>query len=586
MHMKSMAALALLLLTGCGAPQEPAPPTTALEPAVEYLSPTEHLVRASMALRGVRPSLDEITAVAQDPGALEGLVDGWLQSEAFGATIRDMHAEALLVRSEGLRYPQLGPLFGVDGVDIVYGISEAPLKLIEDIVLRDAPYTEIVTAQSTLTNEVGAIIFGQDWDPSGEEWQVTTWGDARPVAGILSESALWLRHISDGSNYHRGRANLIADALLCSDFLGRDIAITSDVDLSDDAAVADAVNSQAECVGCHQALDPLAGLLWGFRGKINQTAVLRAYQDGYCDGTAQGGQVQNCFPLTHYRPQLEDRWEEVGLREPGYFGMEALDLEDLGQLIAADPRFSLCTAKRFWGYLAQQEVGDVPLEIAAPLQDVFVQSGYSARTLARTIVLSDAFRVSHATAEDAGMVHASLQVLRPQQAARMLEDLTGFAWLVDLDPRVGGIKPCVQNGDCNGVVNMVTTSGFGFEAMTGGIDSNLVLVPTHTTTPIKSLFSGAVAAEAAGYVVGNDVAADPAERRLLTALDGEVTEDVARAQLVALHARVLGEVVADDSVEVDASYALFATALAASDPVTAWTVVLTAFLQDTSLLFY
>ena len=92
-------------------------------------------------------------------------------------------------------------------MDIVYGISEAPLKLIEDIVLRDAPYTEIVTAQSTLTNEVGAIIFGQDWDPSGEEWQVTTWGDARPVAGILSESALWLRHISDGSNYHRGRAS-------------------------------------------------------------------------------------------------------------------------------------------------------------------------------------------------------------------------------------------------------------------------------------------------------------------------------------------------------------------------------------------
>ncbi|MEL6180903.1 MAG: hypothetical protein AAFS10_18225, partial [Myxococcota bacterium] len=58
---------------------------------VQYLSPTDHLVRASMALRGVRPSVEELETVRANPDALPGVVDTYIESEAFGTTIRDMH---------------------------------------------------------------------------------------------------------------------------------------------------------------------------------------------------------------------------------------------------------------------------------------------------------------------------------------------------------------------------------------------------------------------------------------------------------------------------------------------------------------
>lgn len=47
------------------------------EPSSEYvaLGPVEHAVRASLVLRGIRPSTDELELVRKDPAAVESLVD-------------------------------------------------------------------------------------------------------------------------------------------------------------------------------------------------------------------------------------------------------------------------------------------------------------------------------------------------------------------------------------------------------------------------------------------------------------------------------------------------------------------------------
>ncbi len=64
---------------------------------VEYLSPTEHLTRASMALRGLHPSLEELAAVRKDPGYVAAIVDYYLQQPELGEVMRELHAESLLV---------------------------------------------------------------------------------------------------------------------------------------------------------------------------------------------------------------------------------------------------------------------------------------------------------------------------------------------------------------------------------------------------------------------------------------------------------------------------------------------------------
>ena len=71
----------LLFLAACTSEVVPPTPDAApdpVSPTVVYLTPTQHLTRASMALRGVRPSLEDLRAVEADPQALGGIVDRYL----------------------------------------------------------------------------------------------------------------------------------------------------------------------------------------------------------------------------------------------------------------------------------------------------------------------------------------------------------------------------------------------------------------------------------------------------------------------------------------------------------------------------
>ena len=103
------------------------------QPEVELLSPAEHLVRASMALRGVRPSPRELQAVRENPGWLEPIVDYYLSTPEFGMTIREMHAEQLLIGVDKSIYPAgfpaVGPLAGMDVERLNQSVVEAPLRL-------------------------------------------------------------------------------------------------------------------------------------------------------------------------------------------------------------------------------------------------------------------------------------------------------------------------------------------------------------------------------------------------------------------------------------------------------------------------
>src|SRR5512133_3667289 len=82
----------LLALAGCST-QPPAPAPGALT----YLSPVEQLTRASLALRGTRPSLPELRLVDASPDELPRLVDSYLQSPDFGATVRELHDQTLML---------------------------------------------------------------------------------------------------------------------------------------------------------------------------------------------------------------------------------------------------------------------------------------------------------------------------------------------------------------------------------------------------------------------------------------------------------------------------------------------------------
>ncbi len=549
----------LLILAGCTTdPQpEPEPPPV----TVAYLTPVEHLVRASMTLRGTRPIAAELLAVAESPDALPAIVDGYLATPEFGAVMRDLHAETLLVRvdlAQSTFRAQNGVADRTAGeMNTVY---EEPLRLIEHVITNDRPYSEIVTANYAISDPITSVVWGMTHSGS-PGLEVASWTDARPVSGILSSSGLWARHISAGANYHRNRANLISSALLCFDFLHSDILLDTSIDLADPDVVANALVENPSCAGCHQTLDPLASTLYGFQ---------------------RGARYTN-YPVQMYRPMWEGGWVNESRRPPAYFGQAATTVADVGQRIAADPRFPRCAAERFAAYFTQTDREAIPFAWTARLAKDFVASGMSAKRLAREIVLSDEFRISHATAvatfEEAEDLRGLLRA-RPEQLGRLFEDLTGFRWQTSSTVGVYGVP--------YGVADLLRGDFLGFRSLAGGIDSYFVTRPTHTTNAVSSLVLRELARGAAGHVVASDFAQPPALRRLLSGVsESDRSPTMIRAQLATLHARIYGSLDAVEGPEVAETYALFERVLADTNDVRhAWTTTLAAMLADLRVAYY
>jgi hypothetical protein len=527
-----------------------------------YLTPTEHLVRASMALRGVRPSLDELKAVAKDPGALPQIVDRYLQTPEFGATVRELHNESLLLRIQrtDLTYAPAGALFGRTFDEISRSQYEEPLRLIEDVVMTDQPYTRIVTADYTMADGIVAAIYGMPHS-TNDGWERTRWMDGRPAAGILVSDALHVRYRSAALNYQRGRANAIARGLLCHDFLAGDVQIDSSVNLADPAVVANAVVANPSCAGCHQTLDPLASYFFGFGQGVYHPDLVGGY------------------PTTIYNESQSALWLTATGRPPRYFGQDAAGIDGLGQAIAADPRFARCAAIHFASYLTETAAGDLPGDWIAELQGAFEQSGYRAKQLARAIVLSDRFRVAYD--QDAGAAETTIgyQKARPAQLARMLFALTGYDWAAYSNAKITD-----KASWTTGRIDYLDDDYNGFRVLGGGIDSFLVTQPVHTMNATSSMVSRLGAYRAATYVVEHDAAAPAGERTLFTAASVDTTDaDSVRAELALLHARIYGELDADTS----ATEQLFFGALDASgDPRRAWVVTLTGMLSDLQAVYY
>lgn len=548
-------------------------------PEPVYLTATEHLTRVSMALRGIRPSESELLAVEADPAALEGIVDDYLEDPRFGAIVRDMHNDALLLKADFPLYPvgfiPRGPLAGADYYLLNRSVTEASLRLVEHVVTSDLPYSEIVTADYALADANVAGVWGLDYSGDGESWELTEWPDDRGGAGVLSDPWLYQRYGSTVSNANRGRANAISRALLCYDFLSRDIEVDSSVDLADPDAVANAVVENEACASCHQSLDPLAGFL------------------------------KDWFPVyvpsdedLPFDPFVEDIFVDIGatVRDPGYFGQADEGMDALGRFVAEDPRFSLCAAQRFYAYLHQIELEDVPLPTASALQNELVETGLSAKALVKAIVLDDDFRISH-WEELSERDLNGVKKARPVQLSMLFDDLTGFSWETELDltelvlelaPDLI-VPPPGEQPRYTARIDLLDDSFFGYGVLAGGIDSQFVTRPAHTYGATASLVLRNLAREASDAVVDADLAnPDQGSRHLLTLVtDADTDEAAIREQLAALHLRIFAHFVMPDGPEVDESYALFQAALDHSGEVSrAWKVTLVAMLQDVEIAYY
>ncbi|MDP6933884.1 MAG: DUF1592 domain-containing protein, partial [Myxococcota bacterium] len=160
----------LLLLACSGLPDPP----SALVP----LESPQLLRRMSLDLRGTLPTVEELDAVAEDPSLLEAMRDTFLDDPRLEERLVMLLAEQWHTRVD---------VFGAEHGDFFlsdedeYGfersVGEEPLRLVAHVAVHDLPYSEIVTADYTLANEMLASIWPLDYPDQAEGWQISTWTD-------------------------------------------------------------------------------------------------------------------------------------------------------------------------------------------------------------------------------------------------------------------------------------------------------------------------------------------------------------------------------------------------------------------------
>jgi len=551
----------LLLMLACGSDPGPAAddPSTggaadpggtadggsdagAQEAPASSLDAVQLLARASLDLRGVRPSVEEIEAVEADADAYARLVDDFLADDRFGDSVRRAWGEVLLTRQD--YYYVTAADFGLsDEVGFVESVGDEPLRIIERVATEDLPWTDVVTADWTMANELLGSFYPVDYPADGQGWLPVSYNDGRPAAGILSTNGMWWRYLTTDSNANRGRANAVSRSLLCSDYLSRPIEFDRNVNLLDGDALQDALVNNPGCVACHSTLDPLASYFYGF------------YYYQY----------DSVLELNSYHAEREWDWESGTGVAPGYYGQPGYTLQDLGQQIAGDPRFVECATERTFQSLLQRDAVLEDTDALVDYREAFLDGGLTLRSLYRAVLNGPEYTGT------AGDRSVPLKMVSPDQLASQLEALTGFRF--------------TWYG-----YDVIESDSYGVRTLAGGVDGVYSTSPATEPTATMVLTWERFAEAAADYVVRQD-RADPDNARLFTEIDfsehPDWDRDAMARQIQRLHLLVTSKRVDLDGPEVDANLQLWEQLYAISgDTQQAWIGVLSVLFRDPDFLFY
>ena len=503
------------------------------------------LVRASLDLRGVRPSVAELDWVQTDPSTLDSYLEAYLQDARFGDRVLSLFGN--VYRTRAIEADHAEADYGIpDEVSFTAAMGEEPLRLLAYVATHDRPYPEVVTADYTVLNEVLAPYYPSDYPADGTGWQLARYTDGRPSAGVLSTPGFYWRYQTTESNANRGRANAVSRIFLCNDYLSREVVFDTSVSLVDADAVNDALNHNPSCVNCHVSLDPLAGIFWGFAAFDNWSPD----------------------DLSHYHPDRERDWQWTSGTPPAYFGTPLTTIADLGRAVANDDRFASCAVQQVWEALLQRPAELDDTDTLLRHREDFLAGGTTLRSLFRSVMASDAYRAVPAT--DALAVPWKL--LDPDQLGSAIADLTGYRFVADGK-------------------DVLTTDLYGIRSLVGGSSNGAAVVTATVPTPALVLLQERLA-QAAGMYAAQYDHDHPADARLYTRIDWTETLDDGRDTMVTqvqdLFLRILSKRVGPKDAEVDDALGLWFEVYAAEggDPIPAWAAVSTALMRRPEFLAY
>lgn len=565
--------------------------------AIVKTNAQETLRKAALLFAGRLPTTAELATVANaNDTALAVAVRKLMTGTSFEKFLMESANNHLLTKAlstnlfsivDQLRYPGSMQYYQTtnnraERTLVAEALADEPLRLITNVVTNERPYTEVLTADYIMLNPYSAKVYGgnltftnptdvNEWRQGKitEYYRCTICGQAAnasynlatvyPHAGLLSSPAVLARFPSTSTNRNRARARWAYYF-----FLGVDIEGLADR-TTDPAALADTNNptlNNANCTGCHDIMDPVAGAFQnhGDRG---------FYRDQPGGLNSLPGSYRNANPKLF---QNGDTWY-ADMLDPG-FGTKLAPSADtslqwLAQEFINDPRFGYGTVY-FWyssvigrdPYAAPEnpEDADYSSKLAAysteqtMLQSVaqrFVAGSagngkHNLKDLLVDLVMSEHFRANSVT-QMTSIQAVELEeigtgkLLTPEQLNRKMIDVTGFNW------RYGTVSA------------LESTYGLIY----GGIDSLGITIRATDLTTLMSSVVSTMANEVSCSMVAQDFGRTQSQRKLfpnveLTTLP-TTNPTAIRTNIQHLHRQLLGEELAATDAEINATFTLFQT---------------------------
>ena len=486
--------------------------------------------------------------------------------------------------------------------DFTFGFGRAPLELIARVVENDLNYTEILTADYTMVNRGSAEIVRADtltfpdqgsarigtvfkvaknqgqvvFDDAYARGEVTngfiqvathSGFQEYPHAGILTEHAFLGRYPTTETNRNRARARWTY-----LHFLGVDIEKAAGR-TTDAEALADTDNptlNNPNCAVCHQIHDPVAGAFQDFSNE-GHYRISYGGLDSLPDSYKNPAEGESLYTEG-------DRWF-ADMRLPGFEGdfapFSSSSITWLAEQIVADPRFASATVKFWWPALLGVDPTEAPEVVADQnfeprlrafeaqqadiefLADAFrsgIDGGaaYNLKDLLVEMTMTSWFRAELTSSELEASRSEELQgigvrrLLTPRELEEKTFELFGFRW---------GEVPDTARPKL-----IRTELGTTFNIYYGDIDAKGIVDRTRELTALMVNVAEAQAVQNACPAVVTDINLPNSQRILFRDVDRNMTPDTHEAELKQklqeLHALLLGEELAEDSIELVESYDL------------------------------
>jgi len=543
--------LLLLACAGSGPDPEPqgtdtADPVSSSATFMEPLDAPRLLRRMSIDLRGALPAPPDLDAVAADPGLLSTYRDIYLEDPRFEARLVQLLAERWHTQVDEFQVGHYDyRLEDTQEYAFERAVGQEPLRLMAHIAAHDRPWTDIVTTEDTMANE----LLGEIWPvdrPEGEGWLLSRYTDGRPGAGVIGTNGLWWRYVTNPSNMNRGRAAALTRLLLCHDILTRPVSFAGSAVST--SGTEEAIATEPACKACHSTVDPLAASLFGFYW-------LTQY---------------NALEQERYHPERELLGEDYLGVAPAFFGTPVMGLSALGEAIAGDPRFYRCTAETMASLLWRREIVLEDYTTVEALRETFIQEGATLKPLVRAVTQTPEYQAGALTPDAPVALEQTIHTRRlmvTDQLASVLEAATGFTWTWE-------------------GFDQLDNDTLGFRVLGGGVDGDQVAQPQREPGLTWALVIKRAAQASAADVVARDLGGGLGPRVLLEHVDDQSRpgDSDFQAELAQLHWRLFAAEPGIDRL-ADAT-ALWTDAFQMSDAETAWSVLLSSMLRDPEFVTY